>query len=45
MQALNASHKTTFIVATHDPQVIDFTPRRVRLRDGQIQQDTRSPSE
>ena len=39
MQALNASHRTTIIVATHDPQVIEFTRRRVRMRDGQIQQD------
>ena len=39
MQRLNASHRTTFIVATHDPQVIEFTRRRIRMRDGQIQQD------
>jgi putative ABC transport system ATP-binding protein len=39
MQSLNASHRTTFIVATHDPKVIDFTRRRIRMRDGQIQQD------
>jgi putative ABC transport system ATP-binding protein len=39
MQALNASHRTTFIVATHDPQVIEFTRRRIRMRDGQITQD------
>jgi putative ABC transport system ATP-binding protein len=39
MQALNRSHGTTFIVATHDVQVIEFTRRRVRMRDGRIQQD------
>jgi putative ABC transport system ATP-binding protein len=39
MQTLNASHRTTFIVATHDPQVIEFTRRRIRMRDGRIQQD------
>ncbi len=41
MQRLNASHRTTFVVATHDPQVIEFTRRRIRMRDGQIQQDDR----
>lgn len=39
MQSLNASHRTTFIVATHDPQVIEFTRRRIRMRDGRITQD------
>jgi putative ABC transport system ATP-binding protein len=39
MQALNASHRTTFIVATHDPRVIDFTRRRIRMLDSRIQQD------
>jgi putative ABC transport system ATP-binding protein len=39
MQALNASHGTTFIVASHDPQVIEFTRRRIRMRDGQIRED------
>jgi putative ABC transport system ATP-binding protein len=39
MQSLNAAHRTTFIVATHDPQVIEFTRRRIRMRDGRIQDD------
>jgi putative ABC transport system ATP-binding protein len=39
MQQLNSSHRTTFIVATHDPQVIEFTRRRIVMRDGQIQDD------
>lgn len=39
MQALNKNHNITFIVATHDPKVIEFTKRRVIMRDGQIQQD------
>jgi putative ABC transport system ATP-binding protein len=39
MDQLNASHRTTFIVATHDPQVIQFTRRRIVMRDGQIQDD------
>jgi putative ABC transport system ATP-binding protein len=39
MQALNSSHGTTFIVASHDPQVIEFARRRIRMRDGQIIED------
>lgn len=39
MQQLNENHNITFIVATHDPKVIDFTRRRVKMRDGKIQQD------
>jgi putative ABC transport system ATP-binding protein len=39
MEQLNASHRTTFIVATHDPQVIEFTRRRIVMRDGRIQDD------
>lgn len=39
MQALNTSRGTTFIVASHDPQVIEFTRRRIRMRDGQISKD------
>ena len=41
MEALNASHGTTLIVASHDPQVIEFTRRRIRMRDGQICEDSR----
>ena len=39
MQHLNQEHLTTFIVATHDPKVIDFTRRRIRMRDGKIIED------
>ena len=39
MQQLNEKHNITFIVATHDPKVIEFTKRRVKMRDGKIQQD------
>lgn len=39
MQALNASRGTTFIVASHDRQVIEFARRRIRMRDGQIVAD------
>jgi putative ABC transport system ATP-binding protein len=39
MQQLNQKHAITFIVATHDPKVIEFTKRRINMRDGQIQHD------
>ena len=39
MQQLNENHHITFIVATHDPKVIEFTKRRIKMRDGEIQQD------
>ncbi len=39
MQHLNQEHTTTFIVATHDPKVINFTRRRIRMRDGKIIED------
>ena len=36
MRALNRSHGTTFIFSTHDPRVMDYARRLVRLRDGQV---------
>jgi putative ABC transport system ATP-binding protein len=42
MQQLNQNHNITFIVATHDPKVIEFTRRRIKMRDGKIQQDETS---
>jgi putative ABC transport system ATP-binding protein len=39
MAALNASRGTTFIIASHDPRVIEFARRRIRMRDGQIEAD------
>ena len=39
MQKLNESHGSTFIVSTHDPKVIAFTRRKIRLVDGQVAED------
>ncbi|MDR0784762.1 MAG: ABC transporter ATP-binding protein [Treponema sp.] len=39
MLSLNKSEGTTFIFSTHDPMVMDFARRIVRLRDGQIESD------
>jgi putative ABC transport system ATP-binding protein len=39
MKTLNEERKTTFIVATHDPEVIAFTRRKVSLLDGKIVSD------
>ena len=39
MLALNKSEGTTFIFSTHDPIVMDYARRLVRIRDGQIESD------
>ncbi len=44
MLQLNKQHNTTFIVATHDPQVIEFTQRKIRMHDGCIVDDHRNNS-
>lgn len=41
MRAMNETHKTTFIFSTHDPMVMDFARRLVRLHDGAIASDER----
>jgi putative ABC transport system ATP-binding protein len=37
---LNAERGTTFLLATHDPAIIERAPRTVRLTDGEIVADT-----
>jgi putative ABC transport system ATP-binding protein len=39
MEQLNRNHGTTFVYATHDPQVMEHAKRLIRLRDGQIISD------
>ena len=39
MEQLNRAHRTTFVYATHDPQVMGRAHRLIRLRDGQIVSD------
>jgi putative ABC transport system ATP-binding protein len=39
MLTLNKSEKTTFIFSTHDPMVMDYARRLIRIRDGQIESD------
>jgi putative ABC transport system ATP-binding protein len=39
MEQLNRSHGTTFVYATHDPQVMERARRLIHLRDGQIVSD------
>ncbi len=36
---LNANHKTTFIIATHDQRVMAHVPRLIRMLDGRIVDD------
>jgi putative ABC transport system ATP-binding protein len=38
--SLNRKHGTTFIIATHDPRVMGYAGRIVRLLDGRIVEDT-----
>ena len=37
--ALNRRHNTTFVIATHDPRVMGYAGRIVRLLDGRIVED------
>lgn len=39
MAELNEESNTTFIVATHDPRVIEFTRRKILIKDGRVAQD------
>jgi putative ABC transport system ATP-binding protein len=39
MLKLNETGKTTFIFSTHDPMVMDFARRVIRIRDGEIESD------
>jgi putative ABC transport system ATP-binding protein len=40
MEQLNRAHGTTFVYATHDPQVMERARRLIRLHDGQIASDS-----
>jgi len=40
MAELNRESKTTFIIATHDPQVIEFTQRKIFIKDGKVADDS-----
>jgi putative ABC transport system ATP-binding protein len=39
MVTLNKSEGTTFIFSTHDPMVMDYAKRLIRIRDGQVESD------
>ena len=43
LRNVNEQHGVTIVTATHDPMVMDYAKRRVRLRDGAIEQDESSP--
>jgi putative ABC transport system ATP-binding protein len=40
LQRLNEDHGVTIVTATHDPLVMSYAKRQVRLRDGQIIEDS-----
>jgi putative ABC transport system ATP-binding protein len=44
MARLNKSEETTFIFSTHDPMVMEFARRIIRLKDGQIESDEARPA-
>jgi len=39
MEQLNRAHGTTFVYATHDPQVMERARRLIHLRDGHVVSD------
>lgn len=39
MSGLNRRYAVTFLIATHDPRVIAYTGRRLRMKDGVIEAD------
>ncbi|HRP68740.1 MAG TPA: ABC transporter ATP-binding protein [Turneriella sp.] len=41
MQEMNERYKTTFVFATHDPDVLSFARRAIHIHDGKIDSDTR----
>jgi putative ABC transport system ATP-binding protein len=43
MRDLNAEHQITFLFSTHDPMVMDYSRRLIRLHDGLIDSDERRP--
>lgn len=42
MEQMNKKHKTTFVFSTHDPMVMDFAHRLVKLHDGSVHSDERN---
>ena len=40
LQRLNEEHGVTIVTATHDPLVMSYAKRQVRLRDGEIIEDS-----
>jgi putative ABC transport system ATP-binding protein len=39
MRELNQQHAITFLFSTHDPMVMDYSRRLIRLQDGRIRSD------
>lgn len=44
MKRLNQEHGTTFLFSTHDPMVMEFSSRLIKLHDGLITEDERRSS-
>jgi putative ABC transport system ATP-binding protein len=45
MRRLNREQKTTFVFSSHDPMVIAYARRVVRLRDGRLESDTQQETQ
>jgi len=43
LRDLNQQEKVTLVIATHDPSIAAQSSRVIRLRDGRIESDTRTP--
>jgi putative ABC transport system ATP-binding protein len=41
MRTMNEKHRTTFVFSTHDPMVMEFARRLLRLHDGAVASDER----
>jgi putative ABC transport system ATP-binding protein len=39
---INSERGTTFVIATHDPAIVERSPRTVRLLDGRVVADERA---
>jgi len=44
MRELNRAENMTFVFSTHDPMVMDYSRRLIRLHDGLVASDERRPA-
>ncbi|TVQ27259.1 MAG: ABC transporter ATP-binding protein [Spirochaetaceae bacterium] len=44
MRRLNREEDVTFVFSTHDPEILQYASRIIRLRDGRVEEDSRAPA-